>query len=313
MDVTAGEVGRRDRLGLAGLGVVRAGQVGGAAERFGDDAVDDFEGIFRRLAGCNRRLGFSELLLVGVDRAGERAGQFASEAAVEFGALLGVGASEAGFPVLAGLGRSQAGKAPGVEHVSGDREGFLVPAKCLAGRGDLVGAERRAVNLVGAGLVRSAEADHGLGGDHGRLVGLLGGFDGSGDRFRIVAIDGDRVPVGCAEAGVLVGRVGQRDRAVDRDAVVVPEDDQLVELQVAGERDRFLADAFHEAAVACEHVRVVVLQVRTKLGFELLFGECHADGGSDALAERAGGGLDAGWRGRIPGGRPSWSRAGGSA
>jgi hypothetical protein len=34
--------------------------------------------------------------------------------------------------------------------------------------------------------------------------------------------------------------------------VVVPEHDQLVQLQMPGERDRLLADAFHQAAVAGE-------------------------------------------------------------
>ena len=147
---------------------------------------------------------------------------------------------------------------------------------------------------MGAGLVRRAEADHGLRRDHGRLVGLLGRFNGCSDRFRIVAVDGNRVPVGRAEAGVLVGRVGERNRAVDRDAVVVPEDDQLVELQVAGERDRFLADAFHEAAVTGKHVGVVVLQFGAELVFQLLFGERHADGSRNTLAERTGGRFDAG-------------------
>ncbi len=59
-----------------------------------------------------------------------------------------------------------------------------------------------------------------------------------------------RVPAGRLEARDLVGGIGQRHRAVDRDVVVVPEDDQLVELQMAGKRDRLLADAFHQAAVA---------------------------------------------------------------
>ncbi len=63
---------------------------------------------------------------------------------------------------------------------------------------------------------------------------------------------------------------------------------------MAGQRDRFLADAFHEAAVACEHIGVVVLQVRAELVRQLLFGECHADSRGNALAERAGGGFDAG-------------------
>ena len=46
--------------------------------------------------------------------------------------------------------------------------------------------------------------------------------------------------------------------AVDGDAVVVVERDQLAELQRAGERAGLVRDAFHQAAVAAEHVGVVI-------------------------------------------------------
>ena len=67
-------------------------------------------------------------------------------------------------------------------------------------------------------------------------------------------------------------------RAVDGDAVVVAQHDQLVELQVPGERDRLLADAFHQAAVAGEHIGVVVDQLVAELGGEHALGDRHADG-----------------------------------
>ena len=294
VDVAAGEVGRGDRLGLAGLGVVGAGQVGGAADGFRQDAVDDFQRVFRSLAGGRVGLRLGELPLVGGDRGIEAAFEVAGKAADELRLLLGVGLFEAGFPFLVRLGGAQAGEAPGVEHVGGNDEGFRFPVQRLAGGGNLFGAEGRAVDLVRAGLVRGAEADGRLAGDQGRLVGLVGFLDGGGDGVRIVAVDGDGVPLAGAEAGVLVGRVGNGDRAVDRDVVVVPEDDQLVELQVAGERDRFLADAFHEAAVTDEGIGVVLDEVGAELVAQLALGDRHADGIGDALAERTRGRLDAG-------------------
>jgi hypothetical protein len=58
--------------------------------------------------------------------------------------------------------------------------------------------------------------------------------------------------------------------------------------------DRLLADAFHQAAVAGQHIGVVIDEIVAELGVELALGDGHADGVGDALAERAGGGLDAG-------------------
>ena len=62
---------------------------------------------------------------------------------------------------------------------------------------------------------------------------------------------------------------------------------------MAGQRDRFLRDAFHQVAVGGEHIGVVVDDLLAELCGEHLLGERHADRGRNALAERAGGGLDA--------------------
>src|SRR3546814_5692745 len=75
-------------------------------------------------------------------------------------------------------------------------------------------------------------------------------LDGGGDRIRIMTVDGNRVPVDRLEAGDLVSRVRQRHGAVDGDRIIVPEEDELVQLEVTGKRDRLLADALHQAAVA---------------------------------------------------------------
>ena len=85
-------------------------------------------------------------------------------------------------------------------------------------------------------------------------VGFLRRFERRGDRRRIVAVDARRRPAGGFETLDLIDRVRQRGRPVDRNAVVVVEHDQLFQLQMAGERDRFLADAFHQVAVGDEHI-----------------------------------------------------------
>ncbi len=56
------------------------------------------------------------------------------------------------------------------------------------------------------------------------------------------------------EARQLVVRAGQRGRAVDRDLVVVEQHDQPAEPEMPGERDRLVAEALHQAAVAGDHI-----------------------------------------------------------
>ncbi|MCY1515307.1 hypothetical protein D9M68_498890 [compost metagenome] len=179
-----------------------------------------------------------------------------------------------------------------------DFERAVVPAEGGAGGGDLVVAQRRAVALFLAGLVRRTEADHGLAADQGRTVaGLARGLDGGLDLVGVMAVDvADHLPAVGLEA--LRGVVGEPavDFAVDGDAVVVVEGDQLVQALGAGQGADFMGNAFHHAAVAEEHVGVVVddvVAVTVELGGQHLLGDGHADGVGEALAERAGGGLDA--------------------
>ena len=67
----------------------------------------------------------------------------------------------------------------------------------------------------------------------------------------------------------------------------------LVSLKPAGQADRLVADALHQAAVAGDHPGAVVDQVVAEPGVHVPLGHGHADGGGQALAQRAGGGLDA--------------------
>ena len=115
-----------------------------------------------------------------------------------------------------------------------------------------------------------------------------------GNRLGIVAVDAARLPAGGFEPLHLIDRVGERQRPVDGDAVVVEQHDQLVQLEMAGERDRLLADAFHQVAVGGEHIGAMVDDVVAEHRREMRFGDRHADGVGEALAERPGRGLDAG-------------------
>ena len=250
--------------------------------------------------------------LISADRRREGLASGGVDRIAEHRRLCGVELGRALLPGLARLRPARARGAPGGEHVGRHLEGGMRPAELLARALDLFGAERLAVGRGLALLGRRAVADHGLAGDQRRLVGAARPLDGAGDRLGIVTVDALRRPAGGLEALDLVVRHGERRRPVDRDRVVVEQHDQLVELEVPGERDRLLADALHQAAVAGDHIRVVV-----------------DDGVAEPRIERAArpapcrrrwrdpGPADPSWsrcraRGRTRGGRPSWSRAGGS-
>jgi hypothetical protein len=153
------------------------------------------------------------------------------------------------------------------------------------------------VHAVGALLVGRALADDGLAADERRLRRVGARFrDGRLDRLRVVPVDvGNHVPAVGGEAHRRVVAEPALDLAVDGDAVVVVERDELAQPQRAGERAHLVGDALHQAAVAQEDVGLVVddgVPGAVEFRGEELLGERHPYGVGEALAQRAGGGLD---------------------
>ena len=171
-------------------------------------------------------------------------------------------------------------------------------APCAAAVPALVGAPN-------AMIVRQAISDW--------AVAQLRAPDRGGDGVGVVAVD----PLGCPAM-----RPEALDLVVGRAKSVGPSIEiglssqnriSLSSLQMAGERDRLLADAFHQAAVAAEDIGVVIDELVAEARREQPLGERHADRIADALAERARRHLDAGRDGRARDGRRCGCRAGGSA
>ena len=84
------------------------------------------------------------------------------------------------------------------------------------------------------------------------------------------------------------------DLAVDRDAVVVVQGDQFVELPCTRQSGSFMADAFHHATVTHEDIGVVIDHIQTvtvELAGQQFFRQRHTYGIGKALPKRAGGGL----------------------
>ncbi len=90
VDVSPGEVVRRDFLGRGDLGVVRGGEVGRAGDEFRQGRRDHVERRFAGLAGGDLRRLLGELPLVGVDDAVEVLRQFAAHAPLELGPQGGI-------------------------------------------------------------------------------------------------------------------------------------------------------------------------------------------------------------------------------
>ena len=63
---------------------------------------------------------------------------------------------------------------------------------------------------------------------------------------------------------------------------------------MAGKRNGFLADAFHQATIARDHIGAVVDEVVAEARVEVALSHRHADRVGETLAERAGGRLDPG-------------------
>ena len=297
----AGAVGLEAQRGrVAGVRQVRAGQVGTAAQQLGQCGGEGFE---RDLAGlaAGHRLGLGVGSHCGVHRGlGPAARQVAAEAAHQLGGELRVGRTvgrETLVPRLLRAGATGLG-VPVRIGVFGDDEGFVRPAECRTCQRDLFGAQGLAVCLGGAGAVGRTLADGGLAADQGGPVGQLGECNLAVDGVHIVPIDrAHHVPAIRLEApGRVVNEPG-RHLAVDRDAVVVVEGDQLVELPGTGQRAGLVAHAFHQATVAEEHIGVVVdhgMAGAVELARQQLLSQRHAHGVGQTLPQRAGGGLHAG-------------------
>src|SRR6185369_6402111 len=104
-----------------------------------------------------------------------------TQTALELGALAAAELTEPSLPFLPCGRAAAAGCAPGLQHVVGHRERLERDAEIFLGGLELLGAERFAMHLRGAGLVRRAEADGGAARDQGRLVRLLRAGDRCGD------------------------------------------------------------------------------------------------------------------------------------
>ena len=253
---------RAHRFRARPVGQVRAGEVGRAADEFGQHRRQALDRVLRRLAR-------GDGLGLGVDRREQRlalrlpvGGQFARHAppelAREFRMLFFV-SGEALVPVGLDRGAARA-RVPARVDALRHLERRVIPADRRARGRDFLFAERRAVRVVRAGFVRRTLADDCLAANQaGTIRHRLGRDYRAVHRLYVVAVDcGNHVPaVGLEALGRVVGEPALHV-PVDGYAVVVVERDQLAQLERAGERAGLVRNAFHQAAVAEEHISMMV-------------------------------------------------------
>ena len=144
----------------------------------------------------------------------------------------------------------------------------------------------------GGVLLGGAEADGGADGDDGGLVlDRLGALDGRQDGVDVVVAVGDARDVPAVGLVALERVLGEGDvgAAVDGDLVVVVENDQTAQLEVARKTRRLVADALLQTAIAAERVDVVVDHREVGLveqGGQMRLRDRHAHSVRDALAQR---------------------------
>lgn len=303
-NVATGVVTKLGRRGLEVDGVlppgqVRASQIGGTTDELGNGLVDLVEDNLGQLAGGNGGVGGGvdgEGLLPAL---GEIASLAADEVVVLSLVLLAVLGEEV-VPLGLELGATGRGLVAQLVDVLGNGEALLgVEAELLLELLDVVGLEGRAVDVVGT-LLLGAETNDGRELDERGLgLLLLTLLDGGLDAVEVVlaVTDGQDLPaVGLVALENVLGE-GHLGAAVNGDLVVVPDGNEVAELEVARQGGSLARDTLHQAAVAEEAVCVVVDQVEAGLvedggGVGLGHGETH--GVADTLAEGTGGHLDAG-------------------
>ncbi len=293
-DVASRPGGRVEIAAILDVIERRAVQVRAAGDEGRHCFCNRLEHVAAGLAGRDFRVGgeFGDLLeQVGGDFQLQRRVEFLRERGIRF---LPLGIERAPFVILR---RELRGVCLEIGvRLRRDVEMFRGQAEVFTGFID----EFRAaftVRLGGAGDFGDAFADECPCNDELRLAG--GGLrllKRGEERLHVVAGDRLHAPLGRLEA--LAGVLALRDlrHGVERDVVGIVNEDQVIELEMPGELDRFHSHAFLHAAIARERDDVVVKNL-VRIGIERRRRHFLRDGVADrvrhALPERSRGGFHA--------------------
>ena len=167
-------------------------------------------------------------------------------------------------PVLLPLRAALNGLAHVLLHFVGNQElRIRRPAVCHLGQAYFFFAQRFAVRFLGVLPVGRAPADMRVDDDQRRTRHFaLRRADGDVDQIQIIYVaDVQHIPVPAAEARSHVIGECQRGAAFDGDVIVVVKPDQVRQAEMPGDRSGFVADAFHQVAIAAEGVDAIVEKI----------------------------------------------------
>ena len=165
--------------------------------------------------------------------------------------------------------------------------------------GHFLGGQRIAVHIRLA-LSGRAKADDRRAADETGARILFGRAEGGINRRAVHPVHLLDVPAIRLETLVLVLGEGQIGVAIDCDAVVIVEIDELAQTQMTGQTGRLLGDAFHQVAITDNRIDVVRYHVEpgaVVVGCQPLLSDGHAHAVGKALSQRPGRRLDTG---RMP-------------
>ncbi|ROV88950.1 hypothetical protein VPNG_10195 [Cytospora leucostoma] len=280
-------------------GEVGASQICGTTNQLGDDVVYLLQNDLGQLSRSNG------IVLGGVDGQGllPALGKLIPEAA---GKVLGLGLvllavlGEQLVPLLLLGGAGRRLLVAQLVDLLGNGEALLgVEAPLLLQLLDVISLEGGTVDTVGA-LVLRAEANDGPQLDQGGLaLLLLGLLDGGLDGGQVAVTIGDleNLPAVGLVSLLNILSEGLVGVTVDGDVVVIPDGDQVAELQVTGQGGGLRGDTLHQATITEEAVCVVVDQVKAGLVVDsgsVSLADGETDGIADTLTKRTSGDLNTG-------------------
>jgi hypothetical protein len=268
-------------------------QVCAAHHAFGQQRGQQVVDLGRDEDAARRRRGLQGLVLVVQQDLLPIGGQLTPHHAFKLAAF---GSGQGGHPRLPCSVRALAALAsvtPGLLHTGRHFKRAMRPAQQLACGLRVFGKQATAVAAALALQAGNAFGNHRAARQHRRARVSACGVERGRHRLDVVPIHLDHMPARHAKALGHVFADRQIGAAVVGDQVVVPQQHQLAQVEVACQRNHLLPHALLQAAVAHKGVGVVINQILAKAGVQIRLCHRHAEGIGNALAQRAGGDLDA--------------------